>query len=274
MTQWPGFWLGPVGGMVALPGYVGQVGTKSTRGSEFYDLLGGGRVAHQRAGRALRSWSVQIDHSAFEESAPLAELLETPGDWWLVTPDARAGNVLTPGQAGRVDLLPGGQRPTAEGDVVVRSWLAGGEVRYHGPVPIVPGLPVTGSAWVQGGAQTRVAVEFLDFAGAVVGTRGTTPTAMPAGVLTRLHRVVDLASIPAGAVQARLLIDGPVAYARPAITWTSQVMPWTHGRGASNVYVDGMDTDLERAVIDPASPLRMEGLSFEVEELDDTVGVR
>lgn len=266
--EYPGFWLGPLGGLVALPGYVGSVSTTREHDISYTKLLGGGLVGSVATGRPMRSWSVSIPSADPDELGGFRELLEADpyGLWWFVHPHARATNLLTPRMCDFPALLPGGMRPTVEGDRVVRSWLVGpGRVIRTGPVPVIRGVPVTGSAWLQGGTDARVGLEFLDLAGNVMGMRSTLLNPNP-GAMERVHVTAD---VPFGAVSVNLYVTQPVTFARPAVSWTTGPTEWGPGAGASAVNVAGWSSDLVKAVFDPAVRLRREDISFTVQEVRD-----
>lgn len=268
MTEFPGYWLGQIGGMVALPDYAGAFPHEPSNGVSFDPLIGGSRFAWVDSTAHLRSWQVDIPSCDPDEVAPLRELLagDPLGNWWWVTPQARATNILTPRMCDFPALVPGGMRPTVEGDSVVRSWLVGpGNVVRTGPVPVVAGLPVTGSAWLQGGTDARVGLEFLDLAGNVVGMRSTLLNPNK-GAMERVHVTAD---VPAGAVSANLYVTQPVAFARPAVSWTTGPTEWEPGLGARSVHASHPSIQPTRSVFRPEVKLRMQDISFTVTELAD-----
>ena len=266
--EYPGFWLGPIGGLVALPGYVGSVSTTREHDISYTKLLGGGLVGGVAPGRPMRSWSVSIPSADPDELGGFRELLEADpyGLWWFVHPHARATNLLTPAMCDKPALVQAGMRPTTEGDRVVRSWMTGGTRLGIGTVPVVTGVPVTGSAYLShAGGPAVLELAFLDLAGKYLRTDRAS-VSVPSGALQRVH-VTGLP--PAGAVSARLIVDTATTFARPAVTWTTGPTEWGPGAGASAVHVAGWSSDLVKAVFNPAMRLRRENISFTVQEVRD-----
>lgn len=263
----PGFWLGPLGGLVALPDSAGSVSSSREATAQYRPLLDGGLVAYVEHVRPMRTWNITIPRVDPEEISGFRELLEHDplGAWWFVHPHARATNVLTPGMCDKPELVQAGARPVEGGDRVVRSWMAGGASVTWGPVPVVQGIPVTGSAFLSSAEQVTVGLRWLDLAGATLSTT-TASQAVPSGTL---RRVAVTGKPPAGAVSVVLVAAHAAVVARPAVTWTKGPTEWGPGAGASAVHVAGWSSDLVKAVFDPGVDLRMEDVSFSVQEVRD-----
>ena len=262
-----GFWLGRIGSMIQIPDYAATL-TETTEDAQYVTLIGGNRIAWVPAGRPRRTWKVSVARLDPHQLGPLQELraADPTTPWWMVTPWALAVNLLSPAMCDLPALVPGGMRPTVEGDRVVRSWLVGpGAVVRCGPVPVVPGVPVTASAWLQGGTDARVGLEFLDLAGGVVGMRSTRLDPSP-GAMERVHVTAD---VPAGAVSVNLYVTQPTAFSRPSVSWTPRPAEWGVGAGAPAVMVDGLETAMVRARVDPTPGWRLQDISFTVQELRD-----
>ena len=118
---------------------------------------------------------------------------------------------------------------------------AGGVVQagLWGP-PVIPGLPVTGSAWVSG-AGAFLLLQFFDSAGALLSGHSSQPARGD-----ELERVSVSAVAPPLATTARISARQVSLFARPAITWTSEATPWGVGRGCPKAVIEADSHDLIR----------------------------
>lgn len=177
------------------------------------------------------------------------------GPFWFVSADAPSTNLLTPDAAmcrdwvpdsvniqpgGPVDLGADGWAPSS-----IRSYapteVGGGQEIYLGSdrLPVLPGVMVTGSAWVKG-ASGRVRLYWYGpDGGAPIGT--TTSELVATTTMTRLH---VSARPPVGAVSVRLVAWNVEQAARPAVSWTDTLQPWSDGQGCPKAVVHGVSRSL------------------------------
>ena len=127
--------------------------------------------------------------------------------------------------------------------------------------PVIPGVPVTGSAWLLG-SNADVGLQWLDASGGVITTHVSAPvSASLDGV-----RASVTAMPPAGAVRVSLIARNAVRAARPAITYTSEVFPWGDGQGCQKAVVHAVSRDVTKAWDNPNTG-RWSELSFTVQEV-------
>lgn len=129
------------------------------------------------------------------------------------------------------------------------------------PIPVAPGVPVTGSGYVTSNGTARLQLHFLDAAGKFVGSSET--TASPG--MKEARRIARQGVLPpANAVSVQLRFVNCRSLTRPAITYTETVTPWAIGDGCYSAYVQAHQN----------SPLRVGQVgaaesSFSVIELDN-----
>lgn len=256
--------LGPVGSLIPVK-CASTLTSSGGREVSFQDTLGK-RKAFLGQVRA-REWSVDIGLAKPHELSGLrwlAEYSSGPLVWY--SPDAVVGNILTPGQAA---LIPGthtgleGPLVEVEPEVYVKSALpdAASYLNFPyraglaDPIPVVPGQPVTVSAWLRG--ESRITVYWRDINGASLSH--DSPATETAPTLTRMSRTLIP---PSGAVQMSLALRG-AQVAGPAVTLTDRLMPYSPGEGARRVVVH----DLADAVIRATQDQQLGSLSFTVSEV-------
>lgn len=251
----------------------------SQRPVRYMSTLGGATFA-QIGPRTKRSWDVRLPRiSTPSEVATWQAFVEGEfgnGPWWFVPELAATSNVLSPRGSlldpGGVDQAGtssnGGPLTLPDGSRAGRSWLAQSGMNLYLPwagaleyVPVVPGLPVTGSVYAQGAAGTSLRMRFYDTSGVVVRTASA--SSYSGSSVQRLH----VSSVTQEGEASVLLIvrnnAGSFRVARPAITWTDTVRPWSVGAGAPAVHVAGYSEDATLAV-----PGReMVGVSLTVQEV-------
>lgn len=252
-------WIGALGQMayVKCPSALGR---STDRPTTYRTTLGGVRKAQigprvQRVLQVQHGLATPADVSAIEA---MVAGEYGPGPFWYVDPWAEVTNLLTPqasvlevgtylGGSGSVVTEGGGSR-LDDGTRAGRSVVVGSEsdtvylprrTGYAGYdyVPVIPGVPVTASVYASG-ANASVRVQFLDAAGASTGN-GAHVTSAGGSTLTRC---AVTATPPAGSVSAYIAVTGVVRFARPAITWTSEVMEWSPGNGVARCRVSGLNT--------------------------------
>lgn len=182
------------------------------------------------------------------------------GPWWFFSDWALKTNVISPrGAVLDVGALPvtitaeGGPLALPGGQVAGRSLLVSptstevalprvdGALEY---IPVIPGTTVTGSVYVVG-LGARLQLRFYGPTGTPILTTTGVATAT-----TDTVRLADTALVPAGAVSMLLIVQYASRVARPAITWTASVKPWSSGQGAPRVHLSEISTDVVLATDD------------------------
>ena len=226
-------------------------------------------MSRRRPGRV---WRIGLEHARVEEISGLHELyVSQSAPFMLVDPWAQATNVLTPrgslidvsgvSVVGGYDLADGGHA-----SVAVRNDAASAgspSVTYAAAGPVLPGRKVTASAYVGAPWPCRVGVAFLN---ANMGTMTGywSPTVTGLGTLQRVHVT---ATPPAGAVAAWVIINNAQIAARAALSWTDGPTSWGIGGVAQQAVITDVSDNVEIAVPDPSSHLRLMGTSFTVTEV-------
>lgn len=266
-----GYWIGHPGALLALPGIKGELTRTVTRAASFKTSAGGNLRAYLSARRApLRVWKCSIPHLQPQEAAVLHDLLmhtDPPFVW--VDPFARVTNVLTPAAAGlaaTIPTLPATGRQPLEGGLYSPTGAAnpsGVMVRVQ-PAPVVPGMPVTCSAYIAAPGNGYLSAVLLDSAGAVTSSPVTSATVTGTDQLRRVHVTIPAPPVNAAAVELRL--HGASVIAWPAVTWTDTLRPYGPGGGAAQVVLEGLDEKIVEAVL-ASSGKRRSDVSFTVTEV-------
>ena len=231
-------YLGHLGGMVPIHA-AASLSTSDERPLSFRTTLGGVRKV-QYGQRTHRRWSVSFPPAtAPEQAATLAAFAAGEfgtGPWWWVDSWAQVTNLCSArGGALEVGDLTGatlgGPVDLGGGQVAGRHLLLGGATvdlpHVKGApefVPVLPGRPVTVSAWVDGGTVGPV---FRNAAGAIVST--------PAGQTvsgTGLQRVAATAVAPPTAASGQVRVTGAHRAPRPPNTRTPHLLRHHTRQGA------------------------------------------
>lgn len=244
-------------------------------GTTFEMTLEGVVQAQVRPVRVRRSWGLGVGAGTPADIANIlafsaGEFGNGPFVW--VSADAPVTNLLTPdvsvcGESAVVGatVAQGGPLNLPGGGVAGRSLLNSNTAQnmYFGSaiVPVIPGQPVTGSAYVVG-AGSKVGLNFHDAAGAYITNALSTGTGT-AGATTRLSVT---ATAPANAASCVPFGQSTTQGARPAVTWTTQVFDWQPGEGCTKAILSGLSRDLVLALRDPSSG-RYSNLSCTITEL-------
>lgn len=268
--------LGVAGYLFPIPGVSALAGT-SERASSTRTTLGGRRVV-QEAARAHRTWEVTLrPGSRPKDLAALVAL--AAGEWgrgpFLFASEwAQVTNLLTPRTAA-LDVGPvapstfsvAGPLLLADGSAAGRHLAAGGAGVYFPlaggaveDVPVEPDVPVTASAYTTTTGILRI--QWFTAAGSLITQ--TAPSSQTTDAPTRLSLT---ATPPAGAALARMRVQvgaGGVV-ARPAFTWTPELLPYYPGQGVSRVRVAGLSLDVLAAWLGAGG--QRAGLTFTVEEV-------
>ena len=237
-----------------------------------------GRVKAQARERSPRRWSVGIGTATPGEIASLLAFASGewgPGPFVWVSADAPVTNLLTPevARCGPQALysaaaslagpmaLGGGQWAGASmttTDPVGTTWIAGPKA----PIPVIPGQPVTVSAYVLG-ANARVRLHWYRADGTVEPAFVTSQGAGAGGEVRRLHVT---ATPPAGVVSCTISTTRAAQLTRPAATWTDQLFDWHPGEGCQMAVLHGLSRRTLLALRDPAYG-RYSSASFTVTEV-------
>lgn len=266
-----GAYLGPAGSMQLLGHIRGSASTTTSRATSYRTTLGG-RLRAQVSSQVLREWECELPFATPEEARHLKALAAGVfglGPFAWVPVQATTTNVMSlgasmPGPSHR--SWAGSGDPTGVWDVpglgVVRhSVLTNqGTTTLGAGTPVVPGMPVTGGAWVSGDASTSVTLQVLDAAGTII-TSAQSPTTHG---ITPTRSLATILSAPESAATARIVVAGALQVGLPSISWASEAADWAPGGGSTQVFVEGFDADL--AHIDTHQGL-MENISFTVKEL-------
>lgn len=258
-------YLGPVGSIIPVK-CASRLTSSGGREVSFTRTLGKQKAFLGRV--RAREWSVDVGLAKPHELSGLrwlAEYSSGPLVWY--PPEAVAGNILNQDQAA---LAPGthdgleGPLVDVEDGLYVKSAVPSDGSWTNFPlrfgltdgIPVVPGVPVTVSAWLRG-STSRINVIWRDIDNADIGRSDGDPVSRDS-----LERVSVTLVPPVGASQMTFVLHGS-QIAGPAVTMTGRLMPYSPGRGAKRVVVHGL-TD---AVIRATENQQLKSLSFTVSEV-------
>lgn len=233
-------WIGPLGGLVPIEG---SSSVEVTRDSPLETMVTveGIRRVMRRATPTPRTWEMSEDRMTSASHAILdafTDGLYGTGPWVWVPGPATVSSVLTPAQSALRNMgaefthagpavIDGQAFPVSLAVSVPSSW------RGLVDVPVVEGVPVTASVWVQSatGAPVISAAFFLG--------ESMTDTFSVSGSGGGMWQRLSWSGVaPAGATQLRLGVRSSVtAVAAPQVTWTPEPVAWSAGRAATGVVV-------------------------------------
>ena len=265
MSHKPTAFIGPVGSLVPFLGPSSE-SISDDRAVSFADTLGRRKAFMGR--KSPRTWACELNARYPRELSGLRWLASygnPPFVWY--PPDAVFGNILEPAVAGLVSGRHNGLEGAlveVEPGVWVKSAVpdGGGAVSlpYRGgaldPIPVIPGRPVTVSAWLRG-ASSRIDVAWRDVSGATISS-----STGPASSRPSLVRVSRTLTPPAGAVQMTLVFQCDQV-AGPSVSLTGSMTPYSPGKGCKRAVVHGLSESL--AVVTQQESLS--GYSFTVSEV-------
>lgn len=250
-------WIGTLGNLVEFK-CPAQLRRAADIVTTVRTTLGGVDKAFVEPVGPARTWDVGLSAASPDDLAVLGMLtagVYGRGPFWFVDPWAERTNLLSPraampgygnefayststGTAGAASIPPLGPVPAVTAAAATYLWFAYG-------TPVVPGKPVTVSAYVRGSGAGELMAVFLDATGATIATQAATYTTP--GNWQRKH--VTAPATPAGAVQVRIRITSSSGYAAalPAVTWMDRLTPYAPGQGAPRVILTGADLDVVRA---------------------------
>lgn len=271
-------WIGNPGALQRST-FVESQQVSAERPSTMSVTIGGRRVA-QVGPRAHRTWEISLHEKEKSSEVSIWQAFFDgeygPGPFTFVSDMATTTNVISPRGAvldlgatqngvsknGGPMLLPGGR--TAGRSALIDPGVLGffPWVNGYEYVPVVPGVPVTVSAYVRGKG-SRLRARLYTNQQVLTRTSGSVTAANAAA--ERLSVTVTPAE---GEAYVLLLVDSndgsaPVRVARPAVTYTSAPRPWAAGSGAASVIVS-------EASISPVRDYGSEslaGASYKVEEV-------
>lgn len=263
-------YIGSLGRMINLPNIESQ-SMKPSETMSFQTTLEG-RVVAQRLPASRREWSLGAKMYRPTELAVVESFAN--GEWgsgpfFFVPAEAPVVNVLTPDVA-RLDpgvlsssTSPDGPLLTPDG-WAARSVSRVQTIGFFGTshTPVVPGVPVTGSAYVTG-ADGGVRLYWYDRDGAQISWN-TSPVRSTASEVVRSYVT---AVPPEGAVSCRLSFVFGTQATRPAITWTDQPYQWGDGYGCEKAVVLGPSRDLVKALRNSPDSGRWTTIGFTVREV-------
>lgn len=265
-------YLGPAGNLIRFT----RMSTEQIDVAErvrFDTTLGGVQKA-QISGASPRSWQVGVAAAAQQDISHLTGLLEGlygPPPWLYMGPWAQVSNLLTsaasmllPGSWSGAGVFAGGPLLLADGTTPRYSARTdGGAPITVATMPVIAGVPVTGSAWGAGDTEFSLSLVFLDASGA---TLDAVTTRVQATMAEPPRRGGVTAVPPPGSVNVRFRIVGAKRAALPAFTWTKDLAPWSVGEGIPKVVARGLSKSVLLASRDKPL-LRRLGLSFVLEEV-------
>lgn len=252
-------YLGTLGRMVGIK----CPSSQSVETAERYgfDQTLEGRVKAQAKPVGRRTWNLQLsqattpqDHSAL---SAFANGVWGAGPFYFVSADAPHTNLLTPQASSCAETAFATAKPGGPVNLGADGWAgaslttptADANGMYFGNstelIPVLPGQPVTGSAWVQG-AGARVRLNWCDINGdymfQFVASSNTATSTM--------SRLSVVGTPPPGAVSCSLLAVGPAGMraTQPAVTWGNELQPWADGQGCKKAVVSAFSRDQVLAV--------------------------
>lgn len=244
-------YIGSLGRMIKLP-YVGSQQLQQEGRYTFKKTVEGKNTA-QRVPRGHRSWALTADHFRANESATLQEFADGSwgrGPFWFLSADALVSNVLPPIAKVFGSHVDGGPARLADGSwapySMKRSDGLAGTIQFVAATddpPVVPGVPVTGSAWVYG-ASASVLLQWYSAAGTLLGS-----VASSGGGSSTIYSRVHVTGVPPlNTAYVRITARNALGATRPAITWTDSLQPYGDGQGCSKAVVHGVSRDQVLAV--------------------------
>ena len=247
-------YLGQLGGLVPIPTASEISPSRPSRHRVSVSVEGEARA--QLLPRPLsRSWAVSnrgVSPGEFDVINAFALGVYGHGPFVYVGADARSLSVLTPAQSALTNMGPGF---TPAGPVTVQGVSLPVSAAVSVPsswrglvdVPVVPGVPVTASVWVQSATGAPIISVGWIVGGGIPETFSVTGSS--GGMWQRLSWS---GVAPAGAAQLRLGVRSSVtAVAGPQVTWTASPVPYAMGRSAASVIVE--DASATPSVLSPSA---------------------
>lgn len=272
-------YLGTLGRMVALKCPATQQQSLGDRFS--FEPTLEGRIKAQALPEQRRSWTLATSDAT--TPAQQATLMGFASGSWgngpfvFVSADAPVTNMLTPAAAACMEMRTNNAlvRPSGPVNLDAAGWEGrsigadlpeGGGVRPEiyfgtGDTPVLAGVPVTGSAYLDG-SEAAIRVYWYRDGDPSPITSSTSSTSPGTG----FRRISVTAMPPAGAIFCRLVAVGATRGTRPAITWTDRAFDWAAGEGCSKAVIHAMSKSLVLASRDPRGG-RYANLSYTITEV-------
>lgn len=239
-------YIGLPGALVPIRSAASETATKDRPLTELRPFSGARLV--QLGRRVTRSWAIEYNNRHPRDYAMLDAMTrwDSPLSWVGAT--AQHTNLLTPEQAdmdpsalslsGGASVLRGAL--DLGGGLWVPQWAGGGAISTVGltsakSLPVLPGVPLTVSAYVQRADPATPVQAVFDFFNAAGGTVSAVTRSSPAGA--GIVRGVWGLTPPAGAASLALRFRYAAVLAAPQVTWTSTATGWAPGRGVHRVVV-------------------------------------
>lgn len=254
-------YIGSIGALVKVKcaASLSQVSTRPARKLQTM----GGATAMQVGRRVGREWNMQFSPASTPADISAIQAFidgeHGLGPWNFVSDWAPITNLVSPrGAVLESAVAHGGTSPNGgsmvlpDGQVAGRSWIVDPQtalflpwVDSREPVPVIPGVPVTASAWVDWAGAARMRLAFYASDGTL--KRQVSGTNAPGTEATR----ISVTAVPESGEAYCLMSLGGVAQtyriARPQITWTDTVRDWASGEGAPKVHLSSISTDVTLA---------------------------
>lgn len=260
-------WFGPVDALVKLRA-LSELSRTGGVQHVLADTVDMGRRAQVTT--VMRDWSVKVELGSPDDLVSIAQIaggyLGT-GPFAFVSSDAPLTNLLTPDDAMCQTVPTGwfaaGPTTTPGGPWVARGLLNPGSLTgleqvNTTPAPVIAGESVTGSMWLRG---TGASITLTVYAPGGNPLQSVTSTQTVGADLVRVS--VSVPVVPVGGVYATVFVQDAAAAYAPAITWSSDVLPWTDGRGCAAAVLDAGEV----GSILLTQQARYESASFTVHEV-------
>lgn len=244
-------YLGSLGRMIGIKCPASQNVQAEDRHSFSTTLEGRRKAQVRQAGR--RTWSLQTsDATTPAEHSLLSQFASGAwgnGPFAFVSADAPHTNLLTPGAAScdlslissTAFISNGGPAEVEPGLWVARSYLntsSSINMAFPARTPVIPGRPVTGSAFVRG-AGMKLNISFWDAADQFISSYASSGS----GSASAWSRLSATRTPPANAVRVAVYATGAGRAAAPAVTWSESVLPWSDGQGCEKAVVSSMSRE-------------------------------
>lgn len=250
-----GAFIGPLGGLIEATQWQEKQSVSTGTAPSFFTGLDGSRTAFVQpsAGRVLREWEVSMSDASPEQSAAFVSLAMGGlglGPFVFADPLAQVTNLLTPRQslmdpATLSSVVSPSRAVVPEiGEVPAATVAAGSTGRFGVGTPVLPGVPVTVSAWVRSAQSVTVTAQCMDAPGGWTNNASKVFSSMSRGEWVSVTVTPNASSAQ---VDLRVQSGNTDTVACPAITWTRQAMGWSPGRGATQVVVSGLQEEFARA---------------------------
>lgn len=241
-------YLGPLGALAPIH-MVASLSNSAERPTSYQTTLGGNRYA-QVGPRVHRQWSVSTEGARPDEVAQLQAFVEGEfglGPWWWVDSWAHHHNILPPHIASLEqpwrNTVHGGPVRLSDGSWAGRSLISSADTTIDEipnrafVLPVVPGIPVTASAWLTSTSQT-VRIQVRDSNEDVLASASTT---VPADGLRRVSTTIT--AVPNGAYDMVVRFPGTGRIVRPAVSWTARATPYGPGGGCESAHISTLSRD-------------------------------